>query len=104
LLKKDAVRASATASSVVLTVALKLPADVGGAFGSTKTPKTFPSRSVTAIAIVETLTDAAALSIAAVTSEAVSVVAESLGRIPCIRCALCAITIEPKTTNVPSLI
>src|SRR5262249_30810488 len=49
LLKKEAVRARATASSVVATLAPKLPAAVAGAPVFWKTARIFPPRSVTAI-------------------------------------------------------
>src|SRR5262249_31040892 len=48
LLKKEAVRARATASSVVATLAPKLPVAVAGAPVFWKTARIFPPRSVTA--------------------------------------------------------
>ena len=71
LLKKDAVRAKATASSLVLTVVPKSPAEVAGVPGFTYTPRIFPPRSVTAIATAAE-TDFAAFCAMAVTSAAVS--------------------------------
>src|SRR3989442_14442275 len=52
LLKKAAVRESATASSFASTVKPKLPVAVAGAFGLRKTAKTRPARSTTAMTIV----------------------------------------------------
>src|SRR5438445_2062542 len=52
LLKKAAVRASATARSFASTVKPKFPVAVAGAFGLRKTAKTRPARSTTAMTIV----------------------------------------------------
>ena len=71
LLKNDAVRASATASSLVLTVVLKSPCDVAGEPGFTYTPKMFPPRSVMAM-VTAAAVDFAAFCAMACTSAIVS--------------------------------
>src|SRR5216684_4831778 len=72
LLKNPAVRASATATSLVSACRLKFEVDVGGVPGLSKTASIFPWRSLTATAI-GTFTDAAACCTTMRTSSAVRV-------------------------------
>src|SRR5258706_6882988 len=72
LLKNPAVRASATATSLVSACMLKFEVEVGGVPGLSKTASIFPWRSVTATAM-GTFTDAAACWTTMRTSSAVRV-------------------------------